>query len=137
MKVRLLFLLLVPWLIVQCQKPQTPEKLVVEATIVAGQRVENVSVSLVAAKGANVIKPASNADVRLLSSGITYMLQEIQDRPGYYAYLGNDLEIVAGQEYMLWVQHEASGEVTSTVIRAEDMAKEETEDSLGYFFAGN
>lgn len=135
MKVRLLYLLIIPWLMAQCNSSEVSGQLVVEASITPGKPVENISVRFVNAQGLKYAKPVSDANVRLLSMGITYILNEIKDNPGHYAYYGLDLEIIPGQEYMLWVQHEAAVAVTSAVIKADTMVKGEVENGLGYFVA--
>lgn len=137
MKGRFILLLLAPWLIIQCQSNERSGQLVVEGSITAGEPVENISVRLVDDQGLEHAAPVTNADVRLLSSGITYNLMEISENAGHYAYYGDDLEIVAGQEYMLWVQHENAVAVTSTVIKADAMAEGENQKDLGHFVARN
>ncbi len=137
MKVRRILFLLIPFLIYQCNTRETTGQLVVEASISAGKPVENVSVKLMDEKGLMEAEPVSNADVRLLSFGVTYLLNEIKGRPGYYAYYGSDLEIISGHEYMIWVQHESSVAVTSIVIKANELIKGEAEDGLGYSYVQN
>ncbi|MDW3195398.1 MAG: DUF4249 family protein [Cytophagales bacterium] len=128
-------ILLVPLLFSQCVSKEKTQQLVVEASIRSGEPVENISVRLVDKHGLEHAKPVSNADVRLLSQGVTYLLNEIAGKPGFYGYYGSDLEIVSGQEYMLWVQHEDAVAVTSTVIKADTLVKGEIENGLGYFVA--
>lgn len=132
---RIFKILLVPLVFVQCSSHEKTQQLVVEASIRPGEPVEHISVRLVDEQGLEHAKPVSDADVRLLSQGVTYLLSEIADKPGYYGYFGTDLEIVSGQEYMLWVQHEDAVAVTSTVIKADTLVKGEIENGLGYFVA--
>lgn len=137
MNIRFLIILFTPWLLMQCQSSEQPGQLVVEGSITAGEPVSNISVHLVDGQGPANTKPASNAEVRLLSLGVTYILNEISDKPGHYAYQGDDLEIISGQEYMLWVQHENAVAVISTVIKADTMVHSEIEKDLGYPVARN
>ncbi len=137
MRVRFSIILLVPWLFIACQSNEPSGQLVVEGIITAGEPVKDISVRLVDGKEPEDAKPVSNAEVRLLSHGITYILNEHTDKPGYYAYLGDDLEIISGQEYMLWVQHENAVATISTVIKADSKVKDENENGLGYPVARN
>lgn len=107
-----------------CQEKQDLH-LMVEASIIAGQPVENVRVRILGKRGTQEARLISNAQVKLLSDGVTYLLQESREKPGFYGYKGSDLEITPGQEYMLWVQHDESVAVTTTIIKADTMFKSE------------
>ena len=130
-------ILLVPLFFMQCSDRKESWQLVVEASITAGEPVENISVRMIDEAGVDHAKPVSDADVRLLSDGETFVLREIKDKPGYYAYSGSDLEIISGKEYMLWVRHDAALAVTSTVVKADTLVEGAVEKELGYSFAKN
>ena len=135
MKIRSLIILLISCLMIKCESYESTAQLVVEASITAGKSVDNIRVRLVDDLGLKHAQPVSNADVRLLSHGVTYILNEISDKPGHYAYQSTDLEVISGHEYMLWVQHEEVVAVTSTVVKADSMVRSEIEDGFGYFVA--
>lgn len=125
-------ILLIPLLFVQCSREEPVRQLVVDARIRPGEPVGHISVRLMDERGIEKAKPVSNANVRLLSLGVTYSLNEMTDEPGHYAYDGSDLEIVSGQEYMLWVQHHEAAAVTSTIIRADTI---KAKDAIENFIA--
>ena len=138
MKPSFLLLFFLSVLVISCQDQKTEHQLIVEASITSGQNDDSVRVKVATAEvGYEKAQLVSNAQVKLLSQGITYYLEEEDNNPGYYSYRGSDLTIVAGREYMLWVAHEDVVEVTSTIIKADTMVKSELENDLSFLLARN
>ncbi|MEM9324747.1 MAG: hypothetical protein AAGA85_03790 [Bacteroidota bacterium] len=103
-----------------CDTPSKMEeevKLTIEASIIAGQPVSNIRV--LREEGIQHTSRqtlVSDAKVKMLSMGKVYELDPIAGRTGYYHYQGDDLEIVEGREYFLWVEYGDEVAVTARIV---------------------
>lgn len=102
MKTHLLFLFIPAFLLVSCTKetPLQTDKVVVEAFLFAGQKIDDVRLTTIVPFGGNdtISKPINNADVFIYWQNKAYKLQNTNDS-GYYHYPGNDLTIKTGELY--------------------------------------
>ena len=83
----------------------------------AGQPVADIKVVRISdSDEGNQLELVADAKVKMLSMGKVYELTPAVERIGYYHYPGDDLEIVVGREYFLWVEYENQVAVTARVV---------------------
>ena len=78
---------------------------VIIAFLYAGEQVDNIQITETLPLGSTdtVAPPITNAQVVLKREGDSFPLIPLNDKPGYYTYQGNDLQISSGDNYRIEV----------------------------------
>lgn len=94
------------------------QKLVVEAFLYAGEKVENIRLTKTLSLGSEdtLAPPVSNAQVVLYKNGVAYTLSPNPHSSGYYMYNGSDLSIEPGSSFSIEVNYQGNKITGSTVV---------------------
>ncbi|WKN33883.1 DUF4249 domain-containing protein [Porifericola rhodea] len=92
---------------------ETQQRPVVQAFLYADEAVDSIQLTTLVPFGSESEEapPITNAQLKISSAGEEYVLSHLEEKAGYYAYSGSNLEIKVGQTYQL--SFEYNGELVS------------------------
>jgi hypothetical protein len=118
---KILFIAIVLVTIIGCNEESPLETesdlFVISAFLYADEQVDNIQITSTLSLGSEdtLAPPINNANVVLIKEEIRYPLEQTMEKPGYYTYLENDLQVLSGDEFRIEVQYNddlAFGETT-------------------------
>ena len=84
-----------------------PNLFVVSAFLYADEPVENIQITSTLPLGSEdtLAPPINNAEVVLIKDGTRYSLVQTLEKPGFYNYPENDLQVLSGDEFRIEVSY--------------------------------